>query len=49
MLLSSLSSTYDHLATTIMYGKETLELEDVRQILQNNELMKKINSTEKAS
>ena len=23
-----------------MYGKETLELEDVRQMLQNNEVMK---------
>ena len=30
LLLSSLSSSYDHLVTTIMYGKETLELEDVR-------------------
>ena len=29
-----------------MYGKEILELEDVRQMLQNNELMKKTNSTE---
>ena len=49
LLLSSLSSSYEHLATTIMYGKETLELEDVRQMLQNNELMKKIDSTEEAS
>jgi len=30
LLLSSLPSTYDHLATTIMYSKKTLELEDVR-------------------
>ena len=30
LLLSSLPSSYDHLATTIMYGKNTLELEDVR-------------------
>ena len=29
-----------------MYGKETLELEGVRQILQNNELMKKTESIE---
>ena len=48
LLLSSLSSSYDHLATPIMYGKETLELEDVRQMLQNNELMKKTYSTEEA-
>ena len=32
-----------------MYEKETLELEDVKQILQNNELMKKTDSTEEAS
>ena len=30
LLLSSLPSSYDHLKTTIIYGKETLELEDVR-------------------
>jgi len=46
LLLSYLSSGYDHLATTIMYGMETLELEDVRQMFQNNELMKKIDSVE---
>ena len=48
-LLSPLPSSYDHLATTIMYGKEILELEDVRQMLQNKELRKKTDSTEKAS
>jgi len=32
-----------------MYGKETLKLKDVRQMLQNNELMKKTDSTEEAS
>ena len=47
LLLSSLPSSYDHLATTIMYGKETLQLEDIRQMLQN-ELMKKTDSTEEA-
>jgi len=31
-----------------MYGKETLELEDVRHMLQNNELMKKTDSTKEA-
>jgi len=49
LLLSSLLSSYDHLATTIMYDKETLELTDVRQMLQNNELMKKTDSMEEAS
>ena len=29
-----------------MYGKETLKLKDIRQMLQNNELMKKTDSTE---
>ena len=49
LLLFSLPSSYDHLATTIMYGKETLELEDVRQMLQNNELIKRTDSIEEAS
>ena len=47
LLLSSCSSSYDHLAT-IMYDKETLKLEDVRQMLQSNELIKKIDSMEEA-
>ena len=49
LLLSSLPSSYDHLETTIMYSNQTLELEDVRQMLQNNEMMKKTYSTEEAS
>jgi len=40
LLLSSLPSSYDHLVTTIIYGKKTLKLQDVIQMLQNNELMK---------
>jgi len=32
-----------------MYGKETLELKDVRQMVQSNELMKKTDSTEETS
>ena len=32
-----------------MYGKETLELKDAQQMLQNNELIKKTDFTEKAS
>jgi len=35
------SLLFHQVITTIMHGKEILELEDVRQILQNNELMKK--------
>jgi len=49
LLLSSLLLTYDHLAITTMYGKDTLELKDVRQMIQNIKLMKKIDSTKKAS
>jgi len=49
LLLCSLPLSYDHSATIIMYEKKTLELEDVRQMLQNNELMKKTDSTEEAS
>ena len=49
LLLSFLLSSYDHLATTITYVKETLELEDIRQMLQNNELMKKTDFTEEVS
>jgi len=33
LLFSFLSLSYDHLATIIMYGKKTLELENVRQML----------------
>ena len=47
-LHSYLPSSYDHLATTIVYDKEILELEDVKQMLQNNELMKKTDSTKEA-
>ena len=32
-----------------MYGKETLELENIRHILQNNELMKKTDSMKEGS
>ena len=49
LLLSTLPSSDDHLVTIIMNGKEILELEDVKQILQNNELIKKTDSTKEAS
>jgi len=32
-----------------MYGEESLELENVRQMLQNNKLMKKTDFTKEAS
>lgn len=46
---SPLPPSYDHLANTIMYGEEILELEDVRQMLQNNKMTKKMDSIEEAS
>ena len=49
LLLSYLLLSYDHLETTIMYGKEKLELEYVGQMLQNNKLMKKTDCTKEAS
>ena len=49
LLLSYFPSTYNHLATTTMYGKETLKLKDIRQMLKNNKLMKKIYYTEEVS
>jgi len=49
LLLPSLPSSYNHLATTIIYGKEILQLEDVRQILPHNEMIKKADYMEEAS
>jgi len=49
LLLSSLPLSYDHLATTVMYKNEILVLENVRQMFQNNELMKKTDSTKETS
>src|SRR5436190_880344 len=49
ILLSSLPPSYDHLVTTILYGKETLELEDVRVMLVNNELMKRTDPAQEGS
>src|SRR3954468_12340257 len=49
MLLSSLPPSYDHLVTTILYGKETLELKDVRVMLVNNEFMKRTDPTQEGS
>lgn len=37
LLLNSLPSTYDHLSTTLLYGKEEIRYEDVCNALTNNE------------
>jgi len=44
ILLSLLSEPYDHIVTTILYGKETLILKDVTSTLLSNEI-KKIKSS----
>src|SRR3954466_12876034 len=49
ILLSSLPPSYDHLMTTILFGKETLELEGVRVMLVNNELMKRTDPAQEGS
>ena len=38
ILLSSLSQSYDHIITTILYGKKTLILEKVMSTLLSNEI-----------
>ena len=45
MLLNSLpaSSTYENLVTTLMWGKETLELEDIISVLLSFNQRKKAN------
>ena len=46
ILLNSLSESYDHIVTAILYGKETLILEEVTSALLSNEIEKKPNQEE---
>jgi len=46
ILLSSLPESYDHIVTTMLYGKETLNLEEVTSTLLSNESRKKSNQEE---
>ena len=46
MLLTSLSAPYEHLVTTLLYGKETLELKEVSGTLLDHYQRKHKNSTE---
>ena len=43
ILLSSLSESYDHIVTTMLYDKKTLILEEVMSTLLSNEIRKKSN------
>jgi len=40
ILLSSLTQSYDHIITTMLYGKETLILEEVKETLLSNKIKK---------
>ena len=40
ILLSSLPESYDHIVTTMLYGKETLILEEATSTLLSNEIRK---------
>ena len=48
ILLSSLSQSYNQIVTTILYGKETLILEEVTSTLISNEIRKRPNQEEQA-
>lgn len=49
LLLSSLPESYNHLVTSILYGKETLKMEEVTSTLIANESMEMPNSIEELS
>ena len=46
ILLSSLSQSYDHIITIMLYGKKTLILEEVKSTLLSNEIKKILNQEE---
>lgn len=41
LLLNSLPDSYDHLTTTLLYGKDEVKFNDVSNALMNNEVRKK--------
>jgi len=46
ILLSSLPESYDHIITTMLYGKKTLIVEEVTSTLLSNEIRKRQNQEE---
>jgi len=46
ILLNSLPQSYDHIVTTILYGKETLILEEVTSTHLSNKIRKRSNQEE---
>ncbi|KAL7227602.1 hypothetical protein ACSBR1_022465 [Camellia fascicularis] len=49
LLLNSLPDTYDHLTTTLLYGKEKIKYVDVANALVNNEFRRKDKSANRDS
>ncbi|PKA67206.1 Retrovirus-related Pol polyprotein from transposon TNT 1-94 [Apostasia shenzhenica] len=49
LLLSSLPKSYDHLITTILYGKDTLKMEKVNATLFSNEVRNKQSTGESST
>jgi len=49
ILLSSLPSSYDHMVTTICYGKTTLKMEEVTSALLTSDILKKPTIEEESS
>ena len=47
ILLSSLSESYNHIVTTMLYSKETFILEEVTSTLLSNEIRKRPNQDER--
>lgn len=45
ILLSSLSKVYEHIVDTMLYGKETLTMTEVKSVLNSKELPKKNEAT----
>ena len=41
LLLNSLPDTYEHLTTTLLYGKDKIKLNDISNALMNNVVRKK--------
>ena len=41
LLLNFLPDTYEHLTTTLLYGKDEIKFNDVSNALMNNEVWKK--------
>ena len=46
ILLSLLPQSYDHIFTTMLYGKETLILEEDTSTILSNEIRKRLNQEE---